>query len=499
VHLLDQDRWTNLRAWRGFSDVNAARELVKSFGWERLRDRWRSQRAHAIPDTHSEETWILAPGLEYIRSWVGAALIVKGRLIGELSIDSATVNAYDESAAQTALAFANQAAIAIENARLYQKAQQEIAERTQIEEALRKSRERYRRVSELASDFAYSMRIEGHGGPVLEWTTEAFTRITGYAVDQFRSIDFWRRLVHPDDWPILTAQVQALSAGRSDVAEFRITTKSGEVRWLRNYGRPVWDETQRQVVRVYGAVQDITERVRADQVLRRRTAELRARNEELDAFSYTVAHDLKNPLSVTIASAETLLEGLSETPPRELKKVLRSIARNGRRMNAIIDSLLLLAGVREMTVEPELVDMGGIVGKVLERLGPAIEEHQAEIILPDSWPVAVGYVPWLERVWNNYLTNALKYGGRPPRLKLGGAPCPDRQIRFWVKDNGPGLTPEQQIRLFAPFVRLNRFSDVGHGLGLTIVKRIVEKLGGEVSVESKMGQGSVFSFTLPRG
>jgi two-component system, sensor histidine kinase and response regulator len=108
-------------------------------------------------------------------------------------------------------------------------------------------------------------------------------------------------------------------------------------------------------------------------------------------------------------------------------------------------------------------------------------------------------------VWVNYLSNAMKYGGRPPCLELGGELLPNvagsditsRLARFWVRDNGRGLTLQERARLFTPFERLSQANIGGHGLGLSIVKRIAEKLGGTVSVESEVGQGSTFYFTLP--
>jgi two-component system sensor histidine kinase/response regulator len=130
-----------------------------------------------------------------------------------------------------------------------------------------------------------------------------------------------------------------------------------------------------------------------------------------------------------------------------------------------------------------------------------IAEYRAEVIIPEVWPVAVGYSPWVEEIWTNYVSNALKYGGDPPRVELGGAAVdePDRQVRFWVRDNGAGLSPEDQARLFTPFAQIHRARAEGHGLGLSIVQRIVEKLGGQVGVESQVGQGSLFFFTLPSG
>ena len=128
-----------------------------------------------------------------------------------------------------------------------------------------------------------------------------------------------------------------------------------------------------------------------------------------------------------------------------------------------------------------------------------IEEYQAQIRYPQHWPVALGHAPWIEEVWTNYLSNGIKYGGQPPRLQLGATACSDGMIRFWVRDNGPGLTPEEQAQLFMPFTQLDQARALGHGLGLSIVRRILEKLGGQVGVESEgvPGEGCRFWFTLP--
>jgi signal transduction histidine kinase len=142
--------------------------------------------------------------------------------------------------------------------------------------------------------------------------------------------------------------------------------------------------------------------------------------------------------------------------------------------------------------------MSSIVTGVLERLGTEIASSLAEVVLPQQWPVAVGYEPWIEEVWANYVSNAIKYGGNPPRIELG-ATLPttgEGQVRFWVRDNGPGLDEEQQAVLFVEFTKLRQLGE-GHGLGLSIVKRIVERLGGQVGVDSAVGQGSEFYFTLP--
>jgi signal transduction histidine kinase len=225
--------------------------------------------------------------------------------------------------------------------------------------------------------------------------------------------------------------------------------------------------------------------------------ELRQRTAELDAFAEDVAHDLGNPLTLIMGTAEVLEEGYSSLSEESLRSALRAIARNGRRMKDIIDALLLLARVREEEVELEPLDMARIVAEAQQRLPHMIAKYRAEIISPETWPVALGHSQWIEEVWDNYISNALKYGGRPPRVELGANVRPDGVVSFWVRDNGHGLAPEEQAVLFTPFKRFAKKRVDGHGLGLAIVQRIMEKLGGHVWVESAVDQGSTFGFTLP--
>jgi len=248
------------------------------------------------------------------------------------------------------------------------------------------------------------------------------------------------------------------------------------------------------------------------QTLRQRGIQLKAQNEELDAFADTVAHDLKIPLSSVIGFAETLKEIHDELSEQELDHYLNLIAQGGRKMSNIIDELLLLARVRKTEVKLEPLDMASIVAEATQRLANMIEKSQAEITAPEVWPLVLGHGSWVEEVWVNYISNALKYGGQPPRVELGfGARAaypnsppqpngrtatPDGKICFWVRDNGRGLTPEAQAQLYTPFTRLERDRAEGHGLGLSIVQRIVDKLGGQVGIESTVGKGSVFTFTL---
>lgn len=230
--------------------------------------------------------------------------------------------------------------------------------------------------------------------------------------------------------------------------------------------------------------------------LRRLNSQLQAHNEELEAFAHTVAHQLKNSSSLVIMFGYILKQSVKL--PETTQEYLEGIIQSGHIMNNVINELQLLAGIRAGAVELRPLNMGEIVALARQRLTHTIEERQAQIIVPAEWPVAWGYGPWIEEVWVNYIDNAIKYGGEPPRIELGATLQANERVRFWVHDNGPGLSLEKQAPVFQPFIRLDQIKTEGHGLGLPIVQHIVEKLGGQVGIESQgvPGQGSTFMFTL---
>ena len=219
---------------------------------------------------------------------------------------------------------------------------------------------------------------------------------------------------------------------------------------------------------------------------------------ELDAFAHTVAHDLKNPLMIIVGYSNILRENLATLSPQAMEESLQQIENTGFRMGRIVESLLLLAesdGSKEVPFAP--LDTGMIVQEALARLANLSAAANPRLTIPDDWPEALGYAPWVEEVWVNYLSNAIKYGGTPPEITLGARNLPDGMVQFEIHDNGPGLTPEQQAQLFTRFARLHTDRAEGHGLGLSIIRRIVERMSGTVGVTSTPGTGSTFMFTLP--
>jgi signal transduction histidine kinase len=227
--------------------------------------------------------------------------------------------------------------------------------------------------------------------------------------------------------------------------------------------------------------------------------------EDSKSFAKTVAHDLKTPLTAILGFASMLSDSRARITPEQQKESLQAIVRTSLKMNNIIHELLLLAAVRQSDVKTGPVQMAGVVSGAKQRLWGTISDADVELIVPDAstWPTVVGYAPWIEEAWINYISNAIKYGGDPPRVELGADPdyktYPNGRTmaRFWVRDNGQGISPEDQAQLFNQFTRLDQVRAEGHGLGLSIVSQVIDKLGGEVGVESFPGQGSTFFFTLP--
>lgn len=251
-------------------------------------------------------------------------------------------------------------------------------------------------------------------------------------------------------------------------------------------------------------VQEVLARVRthlalrfARQALEEKLQEVETQNEELDAFSHTVAHDLKNPITILSGYVEFLRLDLEDVATDEQTDFLAAIERSVHKMRNIVEELLLLAGIRKQDIVITDLAMHDVTTDALTRVSNLIEHKNATIHQPKSWPRALGHPAWIEEVWVNYISNGIKYGGNPPELWLGWDQREDGRIHFWVRDNGPGISEAKIDSLFTPFERLEQAKTEGYGLGLSIVLRIIEKLGGEITVSSEVGKGSTFGFILP--
>ncbi len=218
--------------------------------------------------------------------------------------------------------------------------------------------------------------------------------------------------------------------------------------------------------------------------------------EDLDAFAHTVAHDLRSSLSSIFSASEIMEEIIKVNDKNLLCELSNLINHSANKSIQITHELLLLATTDKTEVKLKPLDMTNVFGEAKYQLADLIKNSTTEITEPTVWPEAIGYAPWIEEVWSNYLSNAIKYGGTPPKIEVGAEILLNGNIMFYIKDNGKGLTSDEQKKLFNNFVRLNPNKADGYGLGLSIVKKIIEKLNGSVGVES-YENGSKFYFILP--
>lgn len=232
------------------------------------------------------------------------------------------------------------------------------------------------------------------------------------------------------------------------------------------------------------------------QSLRTNMVVLEEKNVRLDMFAKTLAHDLRNPLTTVMSCSE--LMNLVELPREEALPMVASIHQASGVIRDIIESLLLLATSDREDIDLVPTDVGEAGNVCLEELKTLIDSNEAEVEIEENMPLCRAHAPWVRRVLTNYMSNAIKYGGHPPKVRLFAETVDEETVRYVVADNGPGLAKEDQERLFQEFERLDPERAEGLGLGLTLAKHVVSHMAGKVGVRSQEGEGAQFFFEVPR-
>jgi light-regulated signal transduction histidine kinase (bacteriophytochrome) len=284
------------------------------------------------------------------------------------------------------------------------------------------------------------------------------------------------------------------------ILTFRLLRPDGELRYILDQGL-VRRDAQGAVLAVYGVCLDITEQRMTQAVLERevweRTTELRALNEELELFCYSVSHDLRAPLRHIVGYAELLKQ---EAPAAAGTPSLLKIEDSARRMGVLIDELLRFAHTTRHELRREMVDMNETVSRIRDRYMTSDPEANKHVV----WRVATMPGAWgdrslLTQVWQNLIDNALKYShrSRPAIIEIGCRQRARYQL-FFIRDNGIGFNMRNLGQVFGVFQRLHSAEDFeGHGLGLANVLRLVLRHGGRCGARGTPGRGALFYFTLP--
>ena len=289
--------------------------------------------------------------------------------------------------------------------------------------------------------------------------------------------------------------------------EFRAETRIEKTEDLKYYEvklQPVTDTNNKQVGRLI-IIRDITlnkmilEAVTESNISRKKELiEKEKLIKDLDAYARMVAHDLKNPLGTVTSFSYLIQDALKADKIADVAEMVDMLQSQSLKMNRIIEDLLLLSRIRQEDLKIVPVDIKLVIDEAIRRQQNLINRKNATIGMPEKWPVVYGHIQWIEQIWVNLINNALKYGGVPPSIRIGYDKETSASMRFWIRDNGNGLPASSLEKLFNDFERLGNKDIEGHGLGLSLVKRIVNKMGGEINVESSNipGEGCTFSFTL---
>lgn len=365
--------------------------------------------------------------------------------------------------------------------------------RQRAEEALRESEQRLTLASASGEVGVWDLDlVTGQA-----WRSLPHDRIFGYEslLPSWNYEVFSSHVVPEDREPMKKRFDAALQTGRFQF-ECRILRADNVVRWISAKGE-TFRNTQGQPIRMAGVVTDITERKRAEETLRKAHGELQAANKELEAFTYSVSHDLRAPLRHVDGFSKILADGFSAQLPAEARRCLDRIRAGARHMGQLVDDLLNLSRIGRKPLALQATALDSLVKEAL------VDLADGAVSRPIEW--RIGPLPFVEcdpallkHVFNNLLSNALKYTRprSPAVIEVGTIRQPEGPVIF-VRDNGVGFSMKYADKLFGVFQRLHRPEDFeGTGVGLATVQRIVQKHGGRVWAEAELDKGATFYFTL---
>lgn len=359
---------------------------------------------------------------------------------------------------------------------------------------LAESENRYRIVSELISDYAYSFRVEPDGTLVNEWMTESFARVTGYGWDEIKDRGI-TPVTHPDDVEEVRQGLERVLKGEANTSEYRITTKKGDLRWIKVHRRPEWDADHTRVVRFYGVAKDVTEaRLAREQQTRHEVDN--ARMAVIDQFVSAISHDFRTSLA-TIETSRYLVERrLPEDLRQSLANKLNAIQNNIQRLNSQLDNLQTITSLNALKFAP--VDVNALVQNLLYEMQSLQKEVKISLRATSGLPQVMADNREVQRALRQLLDNALAFTPEDGTIIVRTGQCMEYVI-IEVADMGPGIAEEHLPHIFDMFYRGDEARSInkgGIGLGLSIAKMAMEAHNGKICVRSNPG-GSTFTLELP--
>ena len=373
------------------------------------------------------------------------------------------------------------------------KVTRDLTDRRRIEEELRASERRFRTLAEAAPVGIYEYDFERR----MVYANEAHCRLAGLPKEE-ATRERLRASVHPEDRPRVIAQVEADMAGGFAFDQvYRLLHPDGAVLWVHSRGTLIKDVRGHAVAYLI-VTQDITAVRAAEAEVLAKAAALEGANKELEAFAYSVSHDLRAPLRHIDGFVNLLRKSLGEEVNDRAKHQLDVISASARQMGTLIDDLLAFSRMGRAEVHKTDFDLAALTQRVVEELEPDAAGRQVEWRIGDL-PVVHGDPSLLRLALLNLLGNALKFTRTctPARIEIS-ATQDATGTSITIRDNGAGFDMRYADKLFGVFQRLHRQDEFeGTGIGLANVARIVQKHGGAVSAEGAVGQGAAFTLSLP--
>lgn len=338
--------------------------------------------------------------------------------------------------------------------------------------------------------------VDGDVGPI-EQANNEMSRLLGYSEDELQQMTPGD-LTHPEDAPRERLLFEQLAAGTRTSFGIEKRNRHKDGHWVWIWVTVALLEEGDGPRTALAHMLDIGERKRTEEELMQTRENLERSNAELDQFAYVASHDLKEPLILVSAYARMVRDRYGDRLEEEGRKFIGHVIDEAARMKTMIDDLLDYSRLETRAESPARVDLGATIDTVLRTLGPQIDETGARVEVQPPLPVVQGSASQLERVLRNLLANAIKFRADEPPTVVVSAEQEDGEWVVCVRDNGIGVEPGKEERIFEVFQRLHGDDQyAGSGMGLAICKRIVERHQGRIWVEPAPSRGSVFKFALP--
>lgn len=369
----------------------------------------------------------------------------------------------------------------------------DVTDRIAAERALRQSEERYRAVVEDGTEIVCRFKSDN----TILFVNGVYCRTFGKTESELVGTN-WAPAVHPDDLPAITSGLARMTVTNPIVLiENRVIDAEGRVRWMEFVNRGFFDSNG-ALLEIQAVARDVTERKQAESDLQEALSEVRRSNADLEQFAYVASHDLQEPLRAVAGCVQILRKRYAGHLDPSANELIDHAVSGAKRMQSLIHDLLDYSRVATRKVELRKTDSGAALKQALNALTGAVEEAGATIT-NDPLPIVESNDTQLTQLFQNLIGNAIKYrSDSPPVIHVSAKWVGEWE--FSVRDNGIGIAPEYFERVFAIFQRLHTRAEYpGTGIGLAICKKIIERHGGRIWLESEPGAGTTFFFTIPGG